>query len=615
MAAFLIWLQQRLSFAFDCGQSAEFVDLRKAFVLTETILASPLGVLLRSTKVSLPLHKFFELELKTGWTEWLLSKSCHPFLRRVVWGSSSPRVSGGCSWGLLWKEYGGDRARACVALAAVFLCKQNLMPPKPLDSNHELPKSPWSGTKKQCVRAEPLDLENLPQLLWLKESDPSPAEVLILQIIVELATNLDVQCGPWFLEAAYDCLCYQARLENAVFMHSETCGYAHMCKSRHCYSGVCSAHRLKSCIAALPPSHSISFERLYMMEKVFKFCWLGDGPFSIDFAGRILSYFEVTQTSGTFLKAENQWSAFLLSTWVRVFDVVGAPILGLHHVVGGIDLGSILAHLHSTQQFLTSNSKKNLEPGSPDIEGFRAAAKSMAQLAAITLIESLFTSSSDNLSLRDHFLASLATEASQQQHKVSSIALDMFRTLTKDDAHHKTVPEDGAHFIKHLLLALLDLLSTAAISSPDLILQKWTAFEYKRKWISASKPATLLSLASIELELDERIGKAQRTVWDILLEWVISLITLCPRSVCYLHGEVLVDASAVALILVFAGLPKETILFLRQSVSSSWTLLLSLMRKGLKNGVRQLFLGDEKAMSSSVEAEMDTYLLQLQDVV
>lgn len=44
-------------------------------------------------------------------------------------------------------------------------------------------------------------------------------------------------------------------------MHSETCAYGYQCKSKHYNAGICSAHRLKSCIAALPPSHSISHER------------------------------------------------------------------------------------------------------------------------------------------------------------------------------------------------------------------------------------------------------------------------------------------------------------------------------------------------------------------
>jgi len=264
---------------------------------------------------------------------------------------------------------------------------------------------------------------------------------------------------------------------------------------------------------------------------------------------------------------------------------------------------------------------------SPDVDGFRVAAKAMPQLAAVTLIESLFTSSSTCLSLREGFLAKLATEASQQQHEVSARVLDILRRViteeppgSRTETHHKTLPEDGARFLKFFLFYLVDLLSMAAISSPDLILQKWSAFEYKRKWVSTSKASTLLSLTSIELELDERMDKSQRSMWDILLEWVLILITLYPDSITHLHGEVLDEASgvgpkALALILVFAGLPRETILFLQQSVSTSWAFLLSQMRMGLEIGFRQLFLGDGKSMSSVIKVEMDAYLLQLQDIV
>lgn len=354
------------------------------------------------------------------------------------------------------------------------------------------------------------------------------------------------------------------------------------------------------------------------------FCWLGDGPFSIDFAVQLLSYFQITQATSTFLKVENQFSTLILATWVRFYNVVGAPVLSLHHMVGGLDLGSILAHLHTSQQALTSSTKDV----SPDIHRFRVAAKAMPQLAAVTLIESLFTSSFTSLSLREGFLAKLATEASPHQHEVSARVLDILRRIitgerpgSRMENPHKTVPEDDALFLKFLILNLVDLLSVATISSPDLIFQKWTAFEYKRKWLSSSKASTLLSLASIELELDERIGKPQRSMWDILLEWVVTLITLCPDSIIrHLHGEVLAESSgvglkALALILVFSALPKETVLHLQQSVSTSWSFLLSHTQIGLENGFRQLFLGERKSMSSSIKAEMDAYLLQLQGIL
>lgn len=267
-----------------------------------------------------------------------------------------------------------------------------------------------------------------------------------------------------------------------------------------------------------------------------------------------------------------------------------------------------------------------------DIDAFKVAAKAMPQLAAVTLIESLFTSFT-SFSLRDDFLAKLATDASQQQHEVSARVLDIIKRITEEQGsrinnHHKTLPEDGAHFLfpKYLLFHLVDLVSMAAIASPESILQKWTAFEYKRKWVmDASKSSTLLSLASLELEFDERIGKPQRSVWDILLECVVTLITLSPDSISQLQNinhpdEVLVEAAAgpkaLALLLVVGALPRETVLFL--STKASWTFLLSQMRMGLEDGFRQLLLGDRKPMSSDlsvIRAEMDSYLLQLQDIV
>lgn len=62
-------------------------------------------------------------------------------------------------------------------------------------------------------------------------------------------------------QAASDSLEKQLRLESALIMHNETCPYASKCKSRQYSSGVCSAYRLKSCMTALSPSHSISYER------------------------------------------------------------------------------------------------------------------------------------------------------------------------------------------------------------------------------------------------------------------------------------------------------------------------------------------------------------------
>ena len=213
MVTFLIWLQQRLDFAFQFDQSPETAGLKKALALCEAVLTSPLGVRLRSTKVSLSMNKFFELELRTNWKEWVLSKSRHLFLRYVVWGGSFTGSRDCFSWGLLWKDYGGDRTRACTALTGVFLtsqCKQNVesqfMEGQLLDTqscrndDDDMPKSSWSGKKKQCVRADIPDLRNFPHLLWLKESKASPAEMYILQIIVELSSKLDSQCGPWFLE-------------------------------------------------------------------------------------------------------------------------------------------------------------------------------------------------------------------------------------------------------------------------------------------------------------------------------------------------------------------------------------------------------------------------------
>ncbi|KAG0559083.1 hypothetical protein KC19_10G077600 [Ceratodon purpureus] len=675
MVTFLIWLQQRLDFAFQFALSPETASLKKALALCETVLASPLGTLLFSTKISVSMSRFFELELRADWKEWALSKSRQLFLRHVVWGGSFTGSRDYFSWGLLWKDYGGDKTRACIALTAVFLTSQgqknvesriiegqlsDIRSSRNDDDN--MPKNSWSGTKKQCVRAETPDLQNLPQFLWLEESEASPAEVYILQIIIELSSKLDPQCGPWFLELAFDCLSNQARLENAILMHCETCACAHNCKSRLYNSGVCSAHRLKSCIAAVPPSHFISYERLYKMEKVFMFCWLGDGPFSIDFVSQLLSYFRTSQSTDLFLKAENRWSTLLLATWVRYFNVIGAPILSLHHIVGGINLGSVLSHLHTTQKFLMSNSTSDC----PDIDGFKVAAMAMPQLAAVTLMEAMFTTySCTNLSLREGFLAKLATEASQQQCEVSRRVEDIFRRITGKSGlqgtsiseDHKTVPEDGVQlFLKSILLNLVDLSSMAAICRPDLILKKWTAFEYKRKWVHEYKSSpiprelqekrassqersktSLLSMASIELEFDERIGKPQRSMWDILLEWVISLITLYPYSISQLlldtklsdatrnhhleaAGIIATGPKALTLIVVVSGLPRDTVLSLIQSstTKASWTLLLSQMRTGVENEIRHLFLVDRKLVAcdlSAMKAEIDLYLLQLQDIV
>lgn len=65
----------------------------------------------------------------------------------------------------------------------------------------------------------------------------------------------------FFWQVAFDCLNNQARMEDAILMHCDACTYAHKCKSKHYNPGVCSAYRLKSCIAALPPSHYLSHER------------------------------------------------------------------------------------------------------------------------------------------------------------------------------------------------------------------------------------------------------------------------------------------------------------------------------------------------------------------
>ena len=302
----------------------------------------------------------------------------------------------------------------------------------------------------------------------------------------------------------------------------------------------------------------------------------------------------------------------------------------------------------------------------PDIDGFKVAAMTMPQLAAATMIEALFTAySCTNLSLRGGFLSKLATEASQQQHGVSRRVEDILRRLTAEpglqgSSTGKTLPEDGAQlFLKHLLFNIVDLSSMAAISRPDLIIKRWISFECKRKWVYQYKSSpisrelqasrasnqersksSLLSLASIELEFDERIGKPQRSTWDILLEWAVSLITLYPYSMSQLlvttnlsdatrsrHGEAFVEAvgiiaagsKALTLLLVVAGLPRDTLLFLVQSSSTkaNWTLLLSQVRMGLENGFRHLFLVDEKRPAcdlSAVKAEMDLYLLQLQDI-
>jgi hypothetical protein len=168
----------------------------------------------------------------------------------------------------------------------------------------------------------------------------------------------------------------------------------------------------------------------------------------------------------------------------------------------------------------------------PDIDGFKVAAMAMPHLAAATMIEALFTAySCTNLSLRGGFLSKLATEASQQQHGVSRRVEDILRRLTAEpglqgSSTGKTLPEDGAQlFLKHLLFNIVDLSSMAAISRPDLIIKRWISFECKRKWVyqyksspisrelqasrasnqERSKPS-LLSLASKELEFDERIG-------------------------------------------------------------------------------------------------------------
>ena len=303
----------------------------------------------------------------------------------------------------------------------------------------------------------------------------------------------------------------------------------------------------------------------------------------------------------------------------------------------------------------------------PDIDGFKVAAMAMPQLAAVTLIESLFTANScTNLSLREGFLAKLATEASQQQHDVSRRVEDILRIIGKPGQQgpsigkdHKTVPDDQP-FLNSFLFNLVEVSSMIAISCPDLIIKKWTASEYKRKWVSQYKSSptsrelqgkrvsnqekpkpSLLSLASIESELDERIGKPQRSMWDILLAWAVHVITLYPYSIGQLlvntklsdvtlrhHEEAVVEAAgitatapkALTVILVVAGLPRNTVVSLVQSISTkaSWTLLLSQMRIGLENGFRHLFLAGEGLMAcalSAIKAEMDLYLLQLQGIV
>lgn len=213
MVIFLIWLQQRLDFANVFEQSSESAWLKKALALCETVLASPLGVLLRSTKVPLSLSKFFEMELRIGWKEWVLSKSRLLFLRYVTWRCTTSGAYEYFRWGLLWKDYGGDRARACLALTAVFLTSQcpNNVESRLIEghllrvgsfrkSADDMQKSSWSGTKKQCVRADTPDTQDVPYCMWLKESEPNPAEVHVLQIILELASKLDPQHGPWLLE-------------------------------------------------------------------------------------------------------------------------------------------------------------------------------------------------------------------------------------------------------------------------------------------------------------------------------------------------------------------------------------------------------------------------------
>ncbi|XP_024396169.1 uncharacterized protein [Physcomitrium patens] len=668
MVIFLIWLQQRLDFANVFEQSSESAWLKKALALCETVLASPLGVLLRSTKVPLSLSKFFEMELRIGWKEWVLSKSRLLFLRYVTWRCTTSGAYEYFRWGLLWKDYGGDRARACLALTAVFLTSQcpNNVESRLIEghllrvgsfrkSADDMQKSSWSGTKKQCVRADTPDTQDVPYCMWLKESEPNPAEVHVLQIILELASKLDPQHGPWLLEVAFDCLNNQARMEDAILMHCDACTYAHKCKSKHYNPGVCSAYRLKSCIAALPPSHYLSHESLHKMEKVFKFCWLGDGPFSSDFAGQVLSSFHNSSTTTMFLKAENEWNTLLLAAWVRFFDVVGPHILNLHHMIGDFELGSILKHLHATQQFLTSNSKSV----SVDTDGFKAAAIAMPQLAAVTMIEALLTaSSSTSFILKEGYLAKLATVASQRQHEVSVRTLDILRKVTggpreQEACSHKdqtTVSDDSTSlFLKSLLFKLVDLLSVAAIPNSDLIIKKWTALEYKRKWVSDYTPlqkeprggrnSTNVSLESLELEFEERIDNPLRTIWDILLGWVVTLIRLSPDSTSSLLtsakvsnvsplGETSVQGpgiqatglKALTLSIVVAGLPRDTVTSLLQSKSTkaSWILLLAQMRLGLDEGFSQLFLGNVKPLncnSSVIKAEMDFHLLRLQGII
>jgi hypothetical protein len=143
---------------------------------------------------------------------------------------------------------------------------------------------------------------------------------------------------------------------------------------------------------------------------------------------------------------------------------------------------------------------------------------------------------------------------------------------------------------------------------------------------------SLLSLASIGSEFDERIGKP------------VSLNTLCPCCIGHLlvnaylsdvtrihHGEASVEAAGVIAagpqalpVLVVAGLPRETVVFLvqyiRSSTKASWTLLLSQMRTGLENGFRQLFRVDTGKMRmacdlSAVKAEKDLSELELQDII
>lgn len=155
--------------------------------------------------------------------------------------------------------------------------------------------------------------------------------------------------------------------------------------------------------------------------------------------------------------------------------------------------------------------------------------------------------------------------------------------------------------------------------------------------VSTKSSTKLLSMASINLEFDEGIGTPQKRMFDILLEWVVALITLCPGSISRLilspetlnpgtlnpkpgGGGIEVGPKALVLVLVVAGLGRETVLGLDSVVENNWKSLLSEVRGGLENGFRRLFcvgrdVVDVGCEVSGIKADMELFLLKLEDVV